>query len=145
MLSHMKPWTIIYEWASNLCICEAWINLSICCTGSIVLKKILRWNELSDLFFIFQRTVVNRPLAGTIRRGKTKAEDKVLEQLLLSDQKQCAEHIMLVDLGRNDVGKVHFFALFYFWFVNLLFHAFQNVPIYEVLCVILFLQEFPIF
>jgi len=53
-----------------------------------------------------KRTIINRPLAGTIRRGKTKAEDKVLEQLLLSDQKQCAEHIMLVDLGRNDVGKV---------------------------------------
>ncbi|TVU44312.1 hypothetical protein EJB05_03748, partial [Eragrostis curvula] len=51
-------------------------------------------------------TVINRPLAGTIRRGKSKAEDKVLEQLLLSDEKQCAEHIMLVDLGRNDVGKV---------------------------------------
>ncbi|KAG0546864.1 hypothetical protein BDA96_01G030500 [Sorghum bicolor] len=53
-----------------------------------------------------KRTVVNRPLAGTIRRGKTKAEDKVLEQLLLSDEKQRAEHIMLIDLGRNDVGKV---------------------------------------
>ncbi|GJM97117.1 hypothetical protein PR202_ga14019 [Eleusine coracana subsp. coracana] len=51
-------------------------------------------------------TIINRPLAGTIRRGKSKAEDMVLEQLLLSDEKQCAEHIMLVDLGRNDVGKV---------------------------------------
>ncbi len=57
-------------------------------------------------FSVCQRTIVNRPLAGTIRRGKSKAEDKVLEQLLLSDEKQCAEHIMLVDLGRNDVGKV---------------------------------------
>ncbi|OEL25038.1 Anthranilate synthase alpha subunit 1, chloroplastic [Dichanthelium oligosanthes] len=53
-----------------------------------------------------KRKIINRPLAGTIRRGKSKAEDKVLEQLLLSDEKQCAEHIMLVDLGRNDVGKV---------------------------------------
>ncbi|KAH0450299.1 hypothetical protein IEQ34_020991 [Dendrobium chrysotoxum] len=53
-----------------------------------------------------KRKIVNRPLAGTIRRGKTEEEDKILEQLLLSDEKQCAEHIMLVDLGRNDVGKV---------------------------------------
>ncbi|PKU87365.1 anthranilate synthase alpha subunit 1, chloroplastic [Dendrobium catenatum] len=53
-----------------------------------------------------KRKIVNRPLAGTIRRGKTEKEDKILEQLLLSDEKQCAEHIMLVDLGRNDVGKV---------------------------------------
>lgn len=66
-----------------------------------------------DYFCICQRTIVNRPLAGTIRRGKTKAEDKVLEQLLLSDEKQCAEHIMLVDLGRNDVGKVCFFTHFF--------------------------------
>ncbi|KAK1415521.1 hypothetical protein QVD17_31304 [Tagetes erecta] len=51
-------------------------------------------------------TVVNRPLAGTVRRGKTADEDERLEKVLLSDGKQCAEHIMLVDLGRNDVGKV---------------------------------------
>ncbi|KAI3817797.1 hypothetical protein L1987_11595 [Smallanthus sonchifolius] len=51
-------------------------------------------------------TVVNRPLAGTIRRGKTPVEDEQLEKKLLNDEKQCAEHIMLVDLGRNDVGKV---------------------------------------
>ncbi|GLT75919.1 hypothetical protein SLA2020_476100 [Shorea laevis] len=50
--------------------------------------------------------IVNRPLAGTARRGKTREEDELLEKLLLSDAKQCAEHIMLVDLGRNDVGKV---------------------------------------
>ncbi|KAK3020672.1 hypothetical protein RJ639_046265 [Escallonia herrerae] len=50
--------------------------------------------------------IVNRPLAGTTRRGKTPHEDKKLEALLLSNKKQCAEHIMLVDLGRNDVGKV---------------------------------------
>ncbi|KAL8224095.1 hypothetical protein R6Q57_019570 [Mikania cordata] len=51
-------------------------------------------------------TVVNRPLAGTIRRGRTPDEDEQLEERLLNDEKQCAEHIMLVDLGRNDVGKV---------------------------------------
>ncbi|XP_068642816.1 anthranilate synthase alpha subunit 2, chloroplastic-like [Aristolochia californica] len=53
-----------------------------------------------------KKKVVNRPLAGTIRRGKTDEEDQMLEKQLLSDGKQCAEHIMLVDLGRNDVGKV---------------------------------------
>ncbi|XBH56964.1 anthranilate synthase alpha subunit 2, chloroplastic [Aegilops tauschii subsp. strangulata] len=50
--------------------------------------------------------VINRPLAGTTRRGKTEHEDKLQEEQLLNDQKQCAEHIMLVDLGRNDVGRV---------------------------------------
>ncbi|KAL5568535.1 hypothetical protein UlMin_025110 [Ulmus minor] len=53
-----------------------------------------------------KRKVVNRPLAGTARRGKTSKEDENLELQLLSNEKQCAEHIMLVDLGRNDVGKV---------------------------------------
>ncbi|XP_059297698.1 anthranilate synthase alpha subunit 2, chloroplastic-like isoform X2 [Lycium ferocissimum] len=53
-----------------------------------------------------KKTVTNRPLAGTIRRGKTPKEDYMLEKRLLNDEKQCAEHIMLVDLGRNDVGKV---------------------------------------
>ncbi|XP_062085151.1 anthranilate synthase alpha subunit 2, chloroplastic-like [Humulus lupulus] len=51
-------------------------------------------------------TITNRPLAGTIRRGKTPKEDLMLEKQLLNDEKQLAEHIMLVDLGRNDVGKV---------------------------------------
>ncbi|KAI4305234.1 hypothetical protein L6164_028612 [Bauhinia variegata] len=50
--------------------------------------------------------ITNRPLAGTVRRGKTPKEDIMLEKDLLNDEKQCAEHIMLVDLGRNDVGKV---------------------------------------
>ncbi|KAL3850604.1 hypothetical protein ACJIZ3_012486 [Penstemon smallii] len=53
-----------------------------------------------------KRTITNRPLAGTVRRGKTPEEDYMLENQLLHDEKQCAEHIMLVDLGRNDVGKV---------------------------------------
>jgi len=50
--------------------------------------------------------VTNRPLAGTRRRGRTEDEDKALEQELLADPKERAEHIMLVDLGRNDVGRV---------------------------------------
>lgn len=53
-----------------------------------------------------ERIVTNRPLAGTRRRGATPEADKALEQDLLADQKECAEHVMLVDLGRNDVGKV---------------------------------------
>ena len=47
-----------------------------------------------------------RPIAGTRGRGKTDEEDKALEQELLGDPKERAEHIMLVDLGRNDVGRV---------------------------------------
>ncbi len=51
-------------------------------------------------------TLTNRPLAGTRKRGSTAAEDKALEVELLADAKERAEHIMLVDLGRNDVGRV---------------------------------------
>jgi anthranilate synthase component 1 len=50
--------------------------------------------------------VTIRPLAGTRPRGATEAEDKALEQELLADPKERAEHIMLVDLHRNDVGRV---------------------------------------
>lgn len=51
-------------------------------------------------------TVTNRPLAGTRRRGVTPDEDAALERDLLADPKERAEHAMLVDLGRNDVGVV---------------------------------------
>ncbi|MEM1225189.1 MAG: anthranilate synthase component I [Planctomycetota bacterium] len=51
-------------------------------------------------------TVTVRPLAGTRKRGKTEAEDLANEQDLLSDPKERAEHVMLVDLGRNDIGRV---------------------------------------
>ncbi len=47
-----------------------------------------------------------RPIAGTRPRGKTPAEDLALEKELLADPKERAEHLMLLDLGRNDVGRV---------------------------------------
>ncbi|MBP0022022.1 MAG: anthranilate synthase component I [Cyanobacteria bacterium SBLK] len=47
-----------------------------------------------------------RPIAGTRKRGKTFIEDKALEEELLKDPKERAEHVMLVDLGRNDIGRV---------------------------------------
>ncbi|MEY4479966.1 MAG: hypothetical protein RLZZ267_644 [Bacillota bacterium] len=50
--------------------------------------------------------VETRPIAGTRPRGKTQAEDLALEKELLADQKELAEHLMLVDLGRNDIGRV---------------------------------------
>ncbi|KRE11177.1 anthranilate synthase [Bosea sp. Root381] len=51
-------------------------------------------------------TVTIRPIAGTRRRGATAAEDDALAQELLADPKERAEHLMLLDLGRNDVGRV---------------------------------------
>ncbi len=51
-------------------------------------------------------TVTIRPIAGTRARGATPHEDKALEAELLADPKECAEHLMLLDLGRNDVGRV---------------------------------------
>ena len=51
-------------------------------------------------------TVVVRPIAGTRRRGATRAEDSELSKDMLSDPKELAEHLMLLDLGRNDVGRV---------------------------------------
>jgi anthranilate synthase component 1 len=52
------------------------------------------------------REITLRPIAGTRRRGVTEAEDRELEIELLADPKERAEHVMLVDLGRNDVGRV---------------------------------------
>jgi anthranilate synthase component 1 len=52
------------------------------------------------------RTAEVRPIAGTRRRGADRAEDEVLADELLADPKERAEHVMLVDLGRNDLGRV---------------------------------------
>jgi len=55
---------------------------------------------------VFGGEVTIRPIAGTRKRGATPEEDRALEADLLSDQKELAEHLMLLDLGRNDVGRV---------------------------------------
>lgn len=59
---------------------------------------------------IENRHIMNLPIAGTRRRGATPAEDEALEKELLADEKELAEHTMLVDLGRNDVGRVSAFG-----------------------------------
>jgi anthranilate synthase component 1 len=55
---------------------------------------------------VFGREVTIRPIAGTRPRGATEVEDRAHEADLLADQKELAEHLMLLDLGRNDVGRV---------------------------------------
>ena len=55
---------------------------------------------------VFGKEVTVRPIAGTRPRGKSPEEDKQLEEDLLADKKELAEHLMLLDLGRNDVGRV---------------------------------------
>lgn len=51
-------------------------------------------------------TLTTRPIAGTRKRGMTEEEDAAMEKELLADEKEMAEHVMLVDLGRNDIGRV---------------------------------------
>ncbi len=55
---------------------------------------------------VFGTEVTIRPIAGTRKRGATPEEDRALEAELLADEKELAEHLMLLDLGRNDVGRV---------------------------------------
>jgi anthranilate synthase component 1 len=58
------------------------------------------------LFSLRGREMTSRPLAGTIARGKSELEDVQLTRRLLNDPKEIAEHVMLVDMQRNDLGKV---------------------------------------
>ncbi|RKZ41312.1 MAG: anthranilate synthase component I [Gammaproteobacteria bacterium] len=53
-----------------------------------------------------EQQITVRPIAGTRPRGHDETEDKALEKELLNDPKECAEHLMLIDLGRNDVGRI---------------------------------------
>ncbi|MCD8327768.1 MAG: anthranilate synthase component I [Ruminococcus sp.] len=62
------------------------------------------------LVSVFGNTVTTKPIAGTIKRGITDEEDLKNEKTLLGDPKELAEHTMLVDLGRNDIGKVSKFG-----------------------------------
>jgi anthranilate synthase component 1 len=59
---------------------------------------------------VHQGKVEYRPIAGTRPRGATDAEDLALANEMLADEKECSEHVMLVDLGRNDVGRVSEFG-----------------------------------
>ena len=58
------------------------------------------------LVSIKDNIITTNPIAGTRKRGITELEDKNLELELRNDEKECAEHVMLVDLSRNDIGKV---------------------------------------
>ncbi len=59
---------------------------------------------------VVDNKVITYPLAGTRRRGNNNKEDIILEKELLQDKKECAEHNMLVDLGRNDIGRISEFG-----------------------------------
>ncbi len=58
------------------------------------------------LVSVYDGEVITRPIAGSRPRGKTQAEDEALAAELLGDEKERAEHVMLLDLGRNDLGRV---------------------------------------
>ncbi|MGB9679920.1 MAG: anthranilate synthase component I [Thermoanaerobacteraceae bacterium] len=63
-----------------------------------------------SLVSVFKDKVTTNPIAGTRRRGKNIDDDSKLKEELLNDEKEIAEHVMLVDLGRNDVGKISEFG-----------------------------------
>lgn len=70
------------------------------------------FDRIGEALFVCRRYLMkySPSLAGTRPRGKTEAEDRVLEAELLADEKELAEHNMLVDLGRNDLGKISQFG-----------------------------------
>ncbi|SNX55280.1 anthranilate synthase component I [Thermoanaerobacterium sp. RBIITD] len=63
-----------------------------------------------SLVAVFGNKVITNPIAGTRPRGKSEEEDLKLKEELINDEKERAEHVMLVDLGRNDIGKVSEFG-----------------------------------
>lgn len=69
-------------------------------------KNVLIGSSPEILVRLENQTIELRPIAGTRKRGQTRDEDQALEKELLADPKERAEHLMLVDLGRNDVGRV---------------------------------------
>ena len=69
-------------------------DFQICCSSPEILVRVR------------EGTVTIRPIAGTRRRGADQTEDEALAVELLADPKECSEHLMLLDLGRNDVGRV---------------------------------------
>ena len=83
-------------------------NLTLPLLCSILIIKILIFLGSSPEILVRLRNgeVTIRPIAGTRPRGKNNKEDKKYELDLLKDKKELAEHLMLLDLGRNDVGKV---------------------------------------
>jgi len=100
------------------------LSLPIDCDPLEIYRSLRVLNPSPFMFFLRSRTctlvgsspeimcrvvdgeITVRPLAGTRKRGATPEEDKRLEEELLADEKERAEHVMLVDLGRNDVGRV---------------------------------------
>lgn len=69
-------------------------------------KEVVVGGSPEALITVENGIVTTKPIAGTRWRGKSLEEDQQLELDLLSDAKECAEHVMLVDLGRNDLGRV---------------------------------------
>ena len=73
-------------------------------------KNYIREGDIFQIVLSNRLSLYTFPLAGTRPRGRTEEEDKALEADLLSDEKELAEHNMLVDLGRNDLGKISRFG-----------------------------------